>query len=349
MTDGALRAAREEEDFGVTASDFVFYSVFEWQERKNPDGVIEAFLRSFPQESDAVLILKANSGAHAAAAHTLDRIRGASGSRGRVMLCCEAWSEARLAALHDRGDCYVSLHKGEGWGYPLFEAACRGKPVVATAYAGPLDYLDRQRHWLVRNSRTPVRQRYLYYHSGMSWAEPDVGHAGEGFKWIYEHRDAARAGAAEAGRLLSANFSLERIGAAAKERLLALLKQSNPKKLSAIRLQQIDRLRPAALPICGDWYDADYFEHGVKSNWERGYSWPLFKGVFESAAEYLADMFPEARTFLDIGCAKGFLVRALRDRRLEAWGVDHSPWAISQADAAAKPFRTACRCRERER
>src|SRR5262249_29590249 len=69
-------------------------------------------------------------------------------------------------------------------------------------------------------------------------------------------------------------------------------------------------------------------------------NWPLFKGVFEETAAYLAHMFPQARSFLDVGCAKGFLVRALRERSLEAWGFDHSPWAIAQADAAAKPYLT---------
>ncbi|HEY1430168.1 MAG TPA: glycosyltransferase [Stellaceae bacterium] len=326
------------EQLGVSTEDFVFYSIFEWQERKNPEGLIEAFLRSFSQEGDAVLILKTNPSARAVATQAVERIRAASGSRGQIVLCCEAWSEARISALHERGDCYVSLHKGEGWGYPLFEAACRGKPVVVTAYAGPLDYLDRKYHWLVRNRPTTVRQRYLYYHPGMSWAEPDIGHAGEGLTWIYNHRDEARAGAAEAGRQLSATFSLERVGEMAKGRLIELLRRSHPKRASVIFQNEADRLHPVTLPIPGEWYDADYFERGRKSNWERGYSWETFKGVFRDAAAYLADMFPEARTFLDLGCAKGFLVRALRDRGLEAWGIDHSPWAISQADPASQSY-----------
>jgi 2-polyprenyl-3-methyl-5-hydroxy-6-metoxy-1,4-benzoquinol methylase/glycosyltransferase involved in cell wall biosynthesis len=326
------------EEFGVSAGDLVFYSIFEWQERKNPDGLIQAFLRSFPVKCDAVLVLKANPAAREVAKQTLERIRGASDSEGRVVLCCEAWSAARIAALHDRGDCYVSLHKGEGWGYPLFEAACRGKPVVATGFAGPLDYLDRKYHWLVRSRPTTVRQRYLYYNPGMTWAEPDIGHAGEGLLWIFQHREEARSGAAAAGRQLRETFSLERIGEAAKARLIELLRQSSPKRASVIRRREADQLRPAGLPIPGEWYDADYFERGRKSNWERGYSWEMFKGVFRDAAAYLAEMFPEARTFLDLGCAKGFLVRALRDRGLEAWGIDHSPWAIAQADPAAQPY-----------
>jgi len=31
-------------------------------------------------------------------------------------------------------------------------------------------------------------------------------------------------------------------------------------------------------------------------------------------------------------------VRALRDRGLEAWGIDHSRWAVDQAEPAVRPF-----------
>src|SRR5262249_3752849 len=91
-------------------------------------------------------------------------------------------------------------------------------------------------------------------------------------------------------------------------------------------------------PIPGEWYDADYFEFGLKSNWDQGYTWPLFKGVFENTAAYLLEMFPEASTFLDVGCAKGFLVRALRERGKEAFGFDHSPWAIQNYEGSIRPY-----------
>ncbi|MDB5600908.1 MAG: methyltransferase protein [Xanthobacteraceae bacterium] len=315
----------------VADSDFVFYSIFEWQERKNPGGMIKAFLRAFPEANDAVLVLKTNPGAAAEANAMLRKIR--TGTRGRVVLCCEAWSEAQLRAFHARGDCYVSLHKGEGWGYPLFDAAARGKPVIASDYSAPQDYLDRRHHWLVRCSTAPVRQNYQFYRMNMKWAEPDVAHAAEGMRWVHGHRDEARNGAAQVvGRLLS-DFSIESVGASAKARLLALREQIASRQTAPMTP------KPAAgAPIPGKWYDADYFELGRKSNWRHGYSWPLFKNVFEGAADYLTEIFPAARSVLDIGCAKGFLVRALRARQLDAWGFDHSPFAIRNADPAAKRF-----------
>ena len=51
-------------------------------------------------------------------------------------------------------------------------------------------------------------------------------------------------------------------------------------------------------------------------------------------------MFAEAQTYLDIGCAKGFLVRTLREQGKECWGFDHSSWAITHAEADIQPFIT---------
>ncbi len=129
---------------GVTSNDFVFYSVFEWQERKSPSELLQAYLRAFPSRGDTVLIMKTSPQAAAAARQALEGARAQTRSDARVTIRAEAWSEAELESLHRRGDCYISLHRGEGWGYPLFEAATRGKPVVATGYAGPLEYLSAE-------------------------------------------------------------------------------------------------------------------------------------------------------------------------------------------------------------
>lgn len=96
-------------------------------------------------------------------------------------------------------------------------------------------------------------------------------------------------------------------------------------------------MRPA-IPIPGEWYDADYFEHGTKSNWGQGYKWSLFASLFHETASFLTSTYTEADSYLDIGCASGFLVRALRDQDKECWGFDHSKYAIDRAEPSVKPF-----------
>jgi 2-polyprenyl-3-methyl-5-hydroxy-6-metoxy-1,4-benzoquinol methylase len=254
------------------------------------------------------------------------------------MVRAEAWREARIAALHARGDCYVSLHRGEGWGYPLFEAATRGKPVIATGYSGPIDYLAPNAHCLVRHTLTSVRQPYAYYRPSMNWAEPDIAHATELMRAVHTKPNEARQRAADAAKRLVRDFSLEAIGQRAKRRLLDLLRRTDNAKWERLEhTQRTVHLRPP-LPIPGEWFDADYFENGVKSNWKSGYHWRDFAGLFRDTAQFLVKMFPEAGSFLDAGCAKGFLVRALRELGKDAWGFDHSEWALEHAEKVTRPF-----------
>src|SRR4029077_9895723 len=171
---------------------FVFYSIFEWQEGKGPQPRLEAFLRAFPGETDAVLFIMLSSAAAAVAGDAPLAARSKAPTVAQIEIRAEAWSEAEIAALHDRGDCYVSLHRGEGWGSPLCDAARRGKPVIFTAYAGPLDYLDPGSHELVRHTICSVQQSYAYYHPAMHWAAPDSDHAVEKMRWVRENRHIAR-------------------------------------------------------------------------------------------------------------------------------------------------------------
>ena len=324
--------------FHIADSDFVFYSVFEWQDRKCPGGTIESFLRAFPEQPGPLLIIKTNPGAAAVAHQTLEDLRRWTNSAARVQIHAEGWDESQIDALHERGDCYVSLHRGEGWCYPLFEAASRGTPVIATEYSGPTEYLSPDAHRLVRFTLGPVGQRYAYYHPAMRWAEPDLDHASQLMREVFEQPNLAREQAAAAAATIKAAFSLESVGRIARSRLLQLLKQTQPAKWQRLGRAQVITSAVLDVPIKPGWYDHDYFETGLKSNWRQGYSWAQFGGLFRDTAAYLTSSFPEAESFLDAGCAKGFLVRALREAGKECWGLDHSSWAIEHAEPAIKPF-----------
>jgi 2-polyprenyl-3-methyl-5-hydroxy-6-metoxy-1,4-benzoquinol methylase len=331
--DGGNHCSGSNHRLGVDDADFVFYSIFEWQERKSPEGLIESFLRAFPDSGDAVLLIKTNPDAATLAMSALEEARRRMGSQARVEIRAEAWDQPRIDALHIRGDCYVSLHRGEGWGYPMFEAASRGKPVIATNYSGPLDYLEPSSHFLVRQRLCSVRQPYLYYNPGMSWAEPDLEHASELMRNVYGNRDEARDNARAAVDRLQSKYSLQSIGEMARRRLVELLEQTRPDKW-----EQLGARFALEIPISGDWYDHDYFETGLKSNWNQGYTWRVFSALFYETADFLTGAFLEASSYLDAGCAKGFLVRALRERGKECWGFDHSRWAINRAEDSIKSF-----------
>lgn len=74
-------------------------------------------------------------------------------------------------------------------------------------------------------------------------------------------------------------------------------------------------------------YDEYYFRHGCGTvPYERSVGWSHFFGGL--ADRIVREINP--RTVLDAGCAMGFLVESLRDRGVEAFGVDISDYAISQ-------------------
>ena len=46
-------------------------------------------------------------------------------------------------------DCYVSLHRSEGFGLTMAEAMMCGKPVIATAYSGNVDFMSDDDSFLI--------------------------------------------------------------------------------------------------------------------------------------------------------------------------------------------------------
>lgn len=210
--------------FGIGAEAFVFLFAFDFQssfERKNPLAVIESFRAAFRGESDLVLVIKSvhsdfsRSGAQ--------RLREAS--RGLdVRLIDQVLSRDELDDLFRLCDCYVSLHRAEGFGLTMAEAMELGKPVIATAYSGNMDFMAPGNSFPVKYQLIDVAQTAGgsaagVYSQGV-WAEPDVSHAAELMRYVYEHRDEAgrfgRQGREDVLRALHP----EVVGVLARERLL---------------------------------------------------------------------------------------------------------------------------------
>jgi hypothetical protein len=81
-------------------------------------------------------------------------------------------------------------------------------------------------------------------------------------------------------------------------------------------------------------YNRAYYESYKDQPYERSDVWvQLFQNF---AAHIVRDLRPKSA--LDAGCAMGFLVEALRDRGVEAYGFDISDYALSRAREDIKPF-----------
>ena len=81
-------------------------------------------------------------------------------------------------------------------------------------------------------------------------------------------------------------------------------------------------------------FDAHYYAHSCGQPYCRNEQWLRFFGGIADAI--VREMAP-ARV-LDAGCALGLLVEALRERGVEAYGVDVSDYAIGQVHESVKPY-----------
>ena len=77
-----------------------------------------------------------------------------------------------------------------------------------------------------------------------------------------------------------------------------------------------------------------YFTHGCGAPYRRDEHWTRF---FGGIADHLVSSI-QPRRVLDAGCALGLLVEALRDRGVDAEGIDLSSYAIANVHAPIKPF-----------
>ncbi len=83
----------------------------------------------------------------------------------------------------------------------------------------------------------------------------------------------------------------------------------------------------------GNFYDADYFERGRETGkgWLQNYHW-MPRRSFKEAFGYIDYLgLNETHYVLDFGCAKGFIVRALRELEIMADGCDISTYALQYA------------------
>jgi glycosyltransferase involved in cell wall biosynthesis len=131
---------------------------------------------------------------------------------------------ARLQALHRRGDAFVLLQRGEGWGLPHFEAAAMGKPVVTTGYGGPSEFLEADGAYLVGHTLRPVwgMEWSFFYGANQRWAEPDLDQAIDFMRRVHADRREAAERGARAREHIARHFSRAVVGPSMADRLEAL-------------------------------------------------------------------------------------------------------------------------------
>ena len=178
-------------DLGIPPTNYVFLFMFDMcsqMARKNPLAVIEAFRIAFGRGEKATLVIKVSRGrSHPQEFAMLEEAARTAG----VILVDEVLSRACAYGFIQMCDCFVSLHRAEGFGLCLAEAMLMGKPVIATNYSGNLAFMHSRNSLLVDYELVEIARDNPIYKQGNHWADPSIEQAAAHMRYCFDHRAAA--------------------------------------------------------------------------------------------------------------------------------------------------------------
>jgi glycosyltransferase involved in cell wall biosynthesis len=200
---------------------FLFsFDSFSFPARKNPLGVVRAFQAAFTTDENVGLIIKAVNANEKSGAPVLEAVR----RDARIKVINTAFSRDEMLSLIHEADCYVSLHRSEGFGLGMAEAMALGKPVIGTNYSGNTDFLSDMTGFAVPYKLRLVEPgEYEAGAEGQSWAEPDETAAAEAIRRVFDDPRERQMRAAAGKAFVESRYSRRNVGKIAEQRLQEIL------------------------------------------------------------------------------------------------------------------------------
>jgi len=187
-------------------------------QRKNPLGVLSAFKKAFPNDDPNVgLIMKFNNPDYQQP--VLQAVREEMAGQENLFLLDQVMDRDEVNSLIRLSDCFVSLHRSEGFGLGPAEAMSVGKPTIITNWSGNTDYMTEDNSIGIDYELVKLGKDYGPYKAHQYWAEPDLEQAAYWMKTIVNDSELAKSIGSRAQETMSSEFSPEAVGRAIQRRL----------------------------------------------------------------------------------------------------------------------------------
>ncbi len=179
--------------FGIRESAFVLLNQFDlssYPSRKNPEAVLallERIRRDDPYR-DVQLVLKVKNGERAA-----EEWAATVADDPRVKVIATPLDTLGVRSLIAACDCFVSLHRAEGFGRGMGEAMALGRLAMGTGWSGNVDFMTESNALLVRHTLVTLQPDEYPHWQGQSWGDPDVDHAWSLLRPVLDDPDRGRA------------------------------------------------------------------------------------------------------------------------------------------------------------
>ena len=174
-------AALERKQWQLPEQAYLFVYSFDMNsriKRKNPAAVIQAFLQA-AQGYDAHevgLVLKVS---HLKAKNSeWKKLASLINDDPRIHLITTELRRPEVLALYQNCNCYISLHRSEGFGRALAEAQLLGLKLIATGYSGNMEFCQKPT-LCVDYELVDLQPNDYFYGDGQQWAEPNIVHAAQ--------------------------------------------------------------------------------------------------------------------------------------------------------------------------
>jgi glycosyltransferase involved in cell wall biosynthesis len=203
---------------------FLFsFDYFSSAARKNPLAVLRAFQSAFSSNARNVGLIIKSVGPMEGAPDIAREIAAAAAADPRISVIDAAMSRDEMLSLIECADCYVSLHRSEGFGLGMAEAMLLRRPVVGTNYSGNTGFLSDETGFPVAFAMVPVRPGEYPFHEGQFWAEPDQADAVRLMRLVIDDPTERERRVGNARAFMRAHHSAEAVHLAVERRLSDIL------------------------------------------------------------------------------------------------------------------------------